>query len=351
MKRLDRLFERPNHDDVLYFLRTGDNNELADLYRFADGVRQEYVGDEIHLRAIIEFSNYCRRACIYCGINKHCKNVTRYRMSPVEIISAAKKAYNAGFRTVVLQSGEDPDYAISDYFYILRDLKECDDLAITLSIGEKSAEEYNALYKSGAHRFLLKIETSHPKIYRQLNPGMSLDDRLECLRTLKETGFQTGSGIMIGLPGQTLESIASDIMLFKELDLDMIGCGPFVPHPDTPLKNHPTGSADLTFRVLALNRIVSRDTHLPATTALTVIDGADGRRLALQRGANVVMPNMTPEPYRKYYEIYPNKKRTEVGSTDFRNELEELAASLGRTISNTPGHRERIAGNRTGITR
>lgn len=339
MKRLERLFERPNRDDVLYFLRTGVSDELAALYRFADDVRRQYVGDEIHLRAIIEFSNYCRRGCLYCGINKHCKNVTRYRMSPAEIIAAANDAYEKGYRTVVLQSGEDPYYAVSDYFYILRELKMYDDMAITLSIGEKNDEEYLALYRSGAHRFLLKHETSNPEVYRELNPGMDLDYRLECLRILKKTGFQTGGGIMIGLPGQTLESIANDIILFKELDLDMMGCGPFVPHPGTPLKDHPNGSVELTFRVLALNRIVTRDTHLPATTALSTINGPDGRRLALQRGANVIMPNMTPAKFRKFYEIYPNKKRTEVSSTDFRKELEELAASLGRSISNTPGHR------------
>jgi len=339
MKRLERLYEQPNRDDVLYYLRTGNSNELAALYRFADEVRREYVGDEIHLRAIIEFSNYCRRGCLYCGINTNCTTVTRCRMTPNQVISAALDAYRQGYRTVVLQSGEDRCYAPSDYSYILRKLRQHNDLAITLSIGEKTAVQYLALYKNGAHRFLLKHETSHPEVYRKLNPGMSLDHRLECLRTLKEIGFQTGGGIMIGLPGQTLDSIANDIMLFKELDLDMIGCGPFIPHPGTPLKNTPPGSVDLTFRVLALNRIVTRDTHLPATTALSAVYGRGARRLALQRGANVIMPNKTPEEFRKFYEIYPNKKRTEVGSGNFRHELEEVAAALGRTIATSPGHR------------
>lgn len=337
--RLNRLFKHPDKEDILHFLRTDNPEELESLYRRADEVRKEFVGDAIHLRAIIEFSNYCRRGCIYCGINKDCLETTRYRIPPAEIIEIAGQAIAKGYRTIVLQSGEDPHYTASDYETIIRGIKSHGDVAITLACGEKSEEEYRAYFKAGAERYLLKHETSDPDLYHRLNPGMSYENRIHCLRTLKKIGFQSGSGIMIGLPGQTFESIAGDILLFKELDIDMIGAGPFIAHPATGIKENEMDREDITYRVLALNRIVTRSTHLPATTALSTINETDARKIALRRGANVIMPNETPQKYRRYYEIYPNKKRIEVSDTDFRRELRELAGSLGRFISDSHGHR------------
>jgi biotin synthase len=340
-ERLKRLYEKPNKEDILYYLSTDDETELDEFYRFADDVRRTHVGEAIHLRAIIEFSNYCRRSCLYCGINKHNKGITRYRMPPDEIISTAREAYRKGYRTVVLQSGEDEGYSRDDYIRIIKSIKEINNMAVTLAIGEKNVEEYRAYREAGADRFLLKHETSDPELYEKLNPGMNYKNRINCLIELKKLGFQAGSGIMLGLPGQSLESIANDIMLFLELDIDMIGCGPFISHPDTPLKHSDNDilGEDLSYRVLALNRIVTRDTHLPATTALSTVNEEEGRILALKRGANVIMPNMTPQKYRRFYEIYPNKKRIEVSSLDFRKELSNLAAALGRHISDTQGHR------------
>jgi len=339
--RLKRLYLKPNKEDILFYLSTDDENQLEELYRFADDVRRAHVGDAIHLRAIIEFSNYCRRGCLYCGINKHNKGITRYRMAPEEIIATAREAYRKGYRTVVLQSGEDEGYSRDDYIRSIKGIKEINNMAVTLAVGEKNIEEYRAYRDAGADRFLLKHETSDPELYEKLNPGMSYKNRINCLKELKKMGFQVGSGIMLGLPGQTLRSIADDILLFLELDIDMIGCGPFISHPDTPLKQSDNDilGEDLSYRVLALNRIVTRDTHLPATTALSTVNEEDGRILALKRGANVVMPNMTPQNYRRFYEIYPNKKRIEVSSEDFRKELSNLAATLGRHISDTHGHR------------
>lgn len=335
-KRLDRLFNQPNKEDILYFLKTQRPGAVEALYHYADRVRKQFVGDAIHLRAIIEFSNCCRQGCLYCGINKNNHKFTLYRMPPEEIVATAQKAYQEGYKTIVLQSGEDLYYSLADYIHIIREIKKFGDIAVTLAVGEKDIEDYRAYYGAGADRFLLKFETSDAGLYEKLKPGSRLKDRITCLKALKEIGFQTGSGIMIGLPRQTLESIADDILLFKELGLDMIGCGPFIPHPDTPLHHAETGSEELTYRVLALNRVVTLDTHLPATTALSTVNETEGRKLALQRGANVVMPNFTPAQYRRFYEIYPNKKRIEVSSVDFRKDLEALAVSLGRYISDTP---------------
>lgn len=337
--RLTKLYTHPIKEDILHFLRTGNPEELKSLYYRADEIRKKYVGDGIHLRAIIEFSNYCRRGCIYCGINKNCRTITRYRIPPHEIIQIAADAVAKGYRTIVLQSGEDPNYTIEDYKTIISGIKSRGDVAITLACGEKTEEEYRIFFNAGAERYLLKHETSDRDLYHRLNPGMSYDNRIDCLKVLKKIGFQAGSGIMIGLPGQTYESIAEDILLFKELDIDMIGCGPFIAHPSTGLKENEMDREDITYRVLALNRIVTRSAHLPATTALSTINETDARKLALSRGANVIMPNETPQKYRQYYEIYPNKKRIEISNSDFRRDLHELAASLGRFISDSHGHR------------
>jgi len=337
--RLNRLFNEPNREDIKYFLATSIEEEVSLLYRFADDIRKKYVGDAVHLRGIIEFSNYCRRGCLYCGINCANPNVVRYRIPKEEIVSICKDAYKHGYKTVVLQSGEDSFYKIEDYLYIIREIKKAGDISITLACGEKEIEDYLLFFQAGADRYLLKHETSDPELYDRLNPGMSLENRIKCLKGLKRIGYQTGSGIMIGLPGQTLDSIADDILFFLEMDIDMIGCGPFIPHPETPLRDAPVGSEELTYRVLALNRIVTRDTLLPATTALSTINEKDGRTFALQRGANVVMPNLTPFQYRKLYEIYPNKKRIEVSSANFREELKNQIESIGRFISDSPGDR------------
>jgi len=348
-ERLNQLFENPNKEDILYFLKTRQREDVEALYRFADDVREQFAGDAVHLWASIEFSNRCKQKCLYCGINMTNKTVKRYRMEPDEIVAAAREAYQAGYKTVVLQSGEDPDYSRKDYRYIIREIKKCGVQAITLSIGEKTRDDYRAYYNAGADGFLLKHETSDSNLYDAFNPERDLKNRIRHLKSLETIGFRTGGGIMIGLPAQTPGSIADDILLFKKLDLDMIDCGPFIPHPDTPLGQAESGSEELTCRVLALNRIVTRDTHLPVTTSLSPLDETGARKLALQRGANVIMPNLTPLKYRLHYEIYPNKNRINIDPEDYRKELETLITSLGRHITGTPGPAARGAFMRTNV--
>lgn len=338
-ERLQRLYFDPNREDLVHFLKGAEKGADEALYAFADRVRREHVGDAVHLRAIVEFSSFCRNDCLYCGLRRSNLSLRRLRMPMEEIVAQCRRAEALGFRTVVLQSGEDPFYGREAVVDLVRRVKEETGLAVTLAVGERSEEEYRAFYEAGADRYLLKHETSDRELYERLDPGMSHERRIDCLRTLGRIGFQTGSGIMVGLPGQTLESVADDILLFRELDIDMIGCGPFIPHPETPLAGAAPGSEDLTYRVVALARVVTRDTHIPATTALAVMVGDAGRANALCRGANVVMPNITPQPWRLAYEIYPNKGRAEVFDPALLDQLRRTAAELGRFIADDAGDR------------
>lgn len=340
---LESLYNEPDTEKILYFLESEDSGVLRELYSFADEIRKIYTGNAIHLRAILEFSNYCRQGCLYCGIRNSMK-IRRFRISPDEIIEISKTIFQKGYRTLVLQSGEDPFYSTEDYVKIIRGIKSLGNIAITLSIGEKQEEEYRAYFHAGADRFLLKHETSDPVLYSRLNPGMSLTNRIKCLKILKSIGFQTGGGIMIGLPGQTKKSIADDILLFKDLELDMIGSGPYIPETGLFAEDISRIQEELTYKVIALTRIVTKNTHLPSTTALSVVNEETARRNALSRGANVIMPNETPEKYRTLYQIYPNKKRTEVSSADFLQELRELAFSMGRVISDERGDSLKASG-------
>jgi biotin synthase len=326
--------------EIVAWLQERDEKAVGDLYREADEVRKQYVGDAIHLRGLIEFSNHCKRFCEYCGLRHGNQNVVRFRMTLPEILDAAILSRNLGIQTVVLQSGEDSAYSIEDLCSLVRDIKKLD-LAITLSIGERSYEDYERLREAGADRFLLRFETSDPSLFARLKPDSSYKQRFQCLESLRRLGYQVGSGIMVGLPGQSIDSIADDILRFKELDLDMIGIGPFIPHPDTPLRGCVGGTIDLVLRTTALTRIVTRDTHIPATTATGTID-ATGRQKALRCGANVIMPNMTPAPYRKNYLIYPGKIC--ISETPGKCSLcvEGMATELGRTIGRDAGHSLKI---------
>jgi biotin synthase len=322
--------------EIIAWLQENDESAIQSLYREADRVRKQYVGDAIHLRGLIEFSNYCKRDCEYCGLRRSNKNAVRFRMPLPEILETALQASSFGIKTVVLQSGEDPSYSIEDLCSLIRDIKKLD-LAITISIGERSYEDYKRLREAGADRSLVRFETSDPSLFARLKPDSRYEQRFQCLEWLRELGYQVGSGIMVGLPSQSMESIADDILKFKELELDMIGIGPFIPHPDTPLRGTAGGTIDLVLRTTALTRIVTRDTHIPATTATGTIDPS-GRQKALQCGANVIMPNMTPSTYREHYLIYPGKIcLTEApGKCCFC--VEGMAIELGRTIGLDAGH-------------
>jgi len=307
------------------------------LFAHADAARRKYCGDEVHIRGIIEFSNYCKRDCLYCGLRRSNAKLKRYRMSPEEIADTAENARALNYKTIVLQSGEDEQYSIKDLAKIIARIKKNIGCAITVSIGEKSREDYKALRDAGADRYLLKFETSDKKLFQKLKPDSSYEERLACLDTLRRLGFQVGSGSMVGLPGQTDGILAGDIMLMKRFDLDMIGIGPFIPHHDTPLAGAKRGTVTKTLKMIALARIATKNAHIPATTALGTIDPA-GRQKGLKCGANVIMPNLTPKKYRKLYSIYPDKICISEEPGDCGRCVERMVVSVGRELGKGPGH-------------
>jgi biotin synthase len=308
-----------------------------ELFSAADKVRKEQVGDEIFLRGIIEFSNYCERNCLYCGLRKGNASLSRYRMSEDEILATAEQIKNTSVSTLVLQSGEDSFYSQDIVCRLIERLRKETDLIITLSIGERALNDYNAFQQAGANRYLLKHETASAELYKYLRPGCEWENRLQCLRWLKELGFETGTGNMVGLPGQTPEILADDLLVMKLLDADMLGIGPFIAHPDTPLAGIGHDDLELTLRVLALARLITRNTNIPVTTALSTLH-PQGRLLALQAGANVVMPDFTPEIYKTRYDIYPGRK--DVGSAvEIISKLGKDFQSIGRTLQYSVGSR------------
>lgn len=323
--------------EIVAILRDESKNDW--LFKEADRIRHKNVGDEIHLRALIEFSNICKRQCKYCGLRASNKAIERYRLSQEEILSAAKRAVGLGYRTIVLQSGEEDNYYSDKLCDIIRAIKALD-VALTLSIGEKTFEEYKAYRKAGADRFLLRIETTDKGLYESMHPYASFENRIRCLNDLKTLGYEVGTGCLVGLPNQTLESLADDILFFKELDADMIGVGPLIPHENTPLKGEKPGNFWLALKVMALTRINLPNINIPATTAMETMV-PNGRLIALQSGANVVMPNVSTVDCRKKYEIYPNKAGINDNEFEMRKQLEEKFANIGRTIAKNKGFRKK----------
>ena len=312
-----------------------DDSQNEWIFSLADKVRKENVGDDVHLRALIEFSNICKRNCKYCGLRFENKDVERYRLSPNDIIKTAQTAAEMGFKTVVLQSGEDSFFTRSVICDVIREIKNFD-IAVTLSVGERSFEDYKAFKESGADRYLIRIETTDKKLYENLHPHADFNNRVRCIKDIKSLGYELGTGCMVGLPNQTIESLADDILFFKEVNADMIGIGPFLPHPQTPLRDNAHGSFVLALKVMALTRILLKKVNIPATTAMETLN-PNGRLIALKAGANVVMPNVTLCEYRKKYEIYPNKAGMKETPQESKKEIEEKIKSIGRTISKTKG--------------
>lgn len=316
-----------------------DEANQQSLFDKADQTRKQYVGDEVHLRGLIEFSNICRNNCLYCGIRRGNANVCRYRMSEEEIIETARKAVHLGFQTIVMQSGEDMYYDTSRMCRIIEAIKKFD-VALTLSIGERTYAEYKAFRSAGADRYLMRIETTDKALYHRLDPQMSWQQRYECLLVIKELGYELGSGIMVGLPEQSIESIAEDLLFLKELDVDMAGIGPFIPHPQTPLAKEKGGTLNLALRTMAVMRLLLPDINIPATTAMESL-APDGRIQALKAGANVVMPNVNEGEYRKLYELYPNKICINDTPAHCRSCIGLKILSIGRTIgSGQGGHKK-----------
>ncbi len=319
--------------EIIEILRDDSKNKW--LFSLADRVRRENVGDEVHLRGLIEFSNICKSTCKYCGLRCENKNIERYRIHPEDVIHTAEKAVGMGYKTIVLQSGEDKFFSQDIICEIIKEIKKLD-TALTLSIGERSFEEYKAFRDSGADRYLIRIETTDRNLYSQMHPNMGFDNRVRCLKDLKALGFETGTGCLVGLPGQTVESLADDILFFKEIGADMVGIGPFIAHPDTPLKDEPNGDFILALKVMALTRILLPDINIPATTAMETLN-PNGRIIALQSGANVVMPNVTVTEFREKYEIYPGK--VEISDCS-REIIEEKINSIDRVIASGYGFRK-----------
>ncbi len=341
------------HADLLEWLREDDAGRLESLWQEADAVRREQVGDAVHLRGLIEFSNICARECLYCGLRAPNTSVKRYRMEMDEIVGCARESADFGYGTVVLQSGEESGLDAEWMTEVLRRIKGETGLAVTLSLGERSREELLMWREAGADRYLLRLETSNPKLYNAIHPprrgadAKGLNNRVELLREMREIGYEIGSGVMIGIPGQRFEDLADDLMLFRELDLDMIGMGPFIAHPSTPLGRGELPEAAegeqveatelMTYKMVALARLVCPASNIPSTTALATINKESGRELGLQRGANVCMPNMTPVEYRACYEIYPSKACIFETSEACNHCLTGRIHSIGRSIGSGPG--------------
>ena len=309
-----------------------------ELFAAACEVRKSVYGDKVYLRGLIEFTNYCRNDCLYCGIRRSNTNVGRYRLTPGQIMDCCKTGYRLGYRTFVLQGGEDGYFTDDRICDIVSEIHASfPDCAITLSIGEKSRESYERFYEAGARRYLLRHETADNAHYSRLHPEvMSPDERKRCLYELKEIGYQTGSGFMVGSPYQTTENIISDLRFLQELRPDMIGIGPFIHHADTPFAEFPDGSLELTLRLIAVLRLMFPYALIPATTALGSISPT-GREQGLKAGANVVMPNLTPTEYRPKYMLYENKICIGEQSEQCRGCLEQRVKSAGLRIVNSIG--------------
>ena len=329
-----------SHADIVHLLT---DEPASQLYARADEVRQAALGSDVHLRGLIEFSNICRNDCLYCGIRRGNKGVKRYRMGDDELVETARRAVEIGFKTIALQSGEDMHFDKDRMSRIIERIKQMD-VALTLSIGERDYGDYEAFRNAGADRYLLRIETTDVDLYHRLNPGMSWQRRHECLLMIKELGYEVGSGIMVGLPGQTVESIAGDLLYLKDLGVDMAGIGPFIPHPDTPLANEQGGSLEMALRTMAVMRLLLPDINIPATTAMESLH-PQGRIMALKAGANVVMPNVTEGEYRRLYELYPGKICVDDTPLQCRTCIGMKIQSIGRTIGQGRGGHIRTASN------
>lgn len=324
-------------EDVLASLETiltaTDSEEMSLLYATAARIRDETSGKRMHLRGLVEFSSICCNTCHYCGLNRTNTALERYRLDKDEIMQSIHLIMHDGIQTVVLQSGEDgrPAEWLAD---IVRSVREESDMAITLSVGERSKKDYALWRRAGADRYLLRIESSDSILYQSLHSGRRLETRLRCLDDLRALGYQVGSGIMVGVKGQTQRHIAEDILFFAEREMDMIGIGPFIPHPDTILGTEPAGSLAMTLKTVALTRIVTRNAWMPATTALGSLD-RDYRVDALRAGANVIMPNYTPALFKKQYEIYPGKRCVTEKTGACAGCMDRLAQSAGLVLDLT----------------
>jgi len=303
------------------------------IYEKAREVSHKYFGNEIYSRGLIEFTNYCKNDCYYCGIRGSNTKIDRYRLSLSDILGCCKNGYSLGFRTFVLQGGEDEDYCDEDIVKIVGSIKEkYADCAITLSLGEKPYESYLQYFQNGADRYLLRHETANSQHYNKLHPrNLTVERRKQCLQDLKNIGYQVGTGFMVGSPYQTIENIVEDLMFVQEIAPQMIGIGPYIPHHDTPFANQKSGSLELTLFLIGILRLMNPNALIPATTSLGTID-PNGREMGILAGANVVMPNLSPIGVRKKYELYDNKICTGEEAAECKVCLQNRMKKIGYEI-------------------
>ena len=328
-------------DEMEYLLALKEKKDIQQLFAHAYEIKKMHVGNTVYLRGIIEFSNICQCDCLYCGIRKSNRNVTRFQISKEEILKEAQWIYRNGYGSLVLQAGERRDEEFIAFVEnVLKEIKTIGDgaLGVTISLGEQKRETYKRWFAAGAHRYLLRIETSNPELYRKIHPKEAFfDARIESLRYLKETGYQVGTGVMIGLPGQTANDLATDIMFFKDHDIDMIGMGPFIPHHDTPFADYAENfnsetQLELGLKMIAVTRIALKDINIAAATALQALKN-DGRELGLKAGANIIMPNATAVEHRADYQLYDNKPCLDENSDQCRHCLARRIESCGENIA------------------
>lgn len=339
MNIVDRLAINHNLSDKELFdlLKTDEYDHR--LFQQADKVRRDIYGDEVYLRGLIEFTNHCKNNCYYCGIRRDNGNASRYRMSQEEILLTCEKGYKMGFRTFVLQGGEDPYFTDERICQIVSEIRgRFPDCAITLSIGEKSRESYQAYFDAGANRYLLRHETATESHYKKLHPSqMELSNRKRCLFDLKDIGYQVGAGFMVQSPFQTREDLVRDLRFLQELKPDMIGIGPFISHCDTPFSQYENGTLQMTLRLIAILRLLFPYALIPATTALGSIH-AQGRELGLKAGANVLMPNLSPQEVREKYTLYDNKICVNEDSDQCRDCTDRRVQSAGYRVVTDVGN-------------
>lgn len=315
-----------------------DTDALKYLQEQAREVALGQFGNRVFIRGLIEISNRCRNNCYYCGIRKENQHVVRYELTQKDILDCCREGYTLGFRTFVLQGGEAPaakdDWTVETISSIRQEFPDC---AITLSLGEKSREAYERFFQAGANRYLLRHETHNKEHYCHLHPvGMSIKQRLQCLTWLKEIGYQTGTGIMVGSPGQSVDHLVEDILFIEQFHPEMIGIGPFIPHHDTPFATAPPGSMEMTLKLLSIFRLMHPEVLLPSTTALATLS-PDGRERGILAGANVVMPNLSPRDQREKYTLYDNKASLGAEAAEGLQQLEEKLAAIGYRISKERG--------------
>lgn len=317
--------------DIIAIIENNSNDEY--LFESADNIRKQIYGKDVYIRGLIELSNYCKNNCLYCGIRRDNHKINRYRLTEQDILLCCDTGYELGFRTFVLQSGEDSFFSDSVLCSIISKIKgKYPDCAVTLSLGERTEESYKALFNAGADRYLLRHETATKSHYEKLHPEeMSFDNRIECLKTLKKIGFQTGAGFMVGSPFQTHDNLVEDLLFIKKLEPEMVGIGPFISHNETPFKDFKNGTLRDTLVVVALTRLLLPHALIPSTTALGTIN-PKGRELGLKAGANVVMPNLSPVKFRKLYSLYDNKICMGDEAAECRKCLERRVESAGYKI-------------------